>query len=159
MITPENKNFNPCHFIDFIPEICELLPKTQKRRVTAGNGLDRSAKPYLGGRWIFCGLPQKRRMRGFLIQPHFFLEKETGLYLKEKSNPCSLLPQTLSPYQRGQNAPPEERRFRITTVAARGRQRFPFQINRPVMLLSQFMVGNGLDRSEKKDSLRVGSLV
>ena len=41
-------------------------------RVTVGNGLDRSAKkrnglpegqPSQGGRWIFCGLPQKRRKR------------------------------------------------------------------------------------------------
>jgi hypothetical protein len=87
----------------------------------------------------------------------FLLEKETGLYLKEKSNPCSLLPQTLSPYQRGQNAPPEERRFPIPSVAARGRQRFSSKINRPVMLLSPFMVGNGLDRSEKAERVAVPS--
>ena len=76
-----------------------------------------------------------------------------SMCLKEKSNPCSLLPQTLSPYQRGQNAPPEERRFLIPTVAARGRQRFPFQINRSIILFSHFTVGNGLDRSASKESV------
>ena len=84
-----------------------------------------------------------------MITTPFLLGKETGLCLKEKSNPSSLLPQTLSPYQRGQNAPPEERRFLIPTVAARGRQRFPFQINRSAILFLHFTVGNGLDRSAK----------
>ena len=32
----------------------------------------------LGGRWIFCGLPQKRRMRGFLNTTPFLLEKKPG---------------------------------------------------------------------------------
>jgi hypothetical protein len=85
------------------------------------------------GKVAFLRFTAEKTDEGLFNTTPFLLKKETGLCLKEKSNPCSLLPQTLSPYQRGQNAPPEERRFPIPTVAARGRQRFPFQINRSVV--------------------------
>jgi hypothetical protein len=74
----------------------------ETRRFTVGNGLDRSAKPSLWGK-----VSAKQTDEGLFNTTPFLLKKETGLCLKEKSNPCSLLPQTLSPYQRGQNAPPE----------------------------------------------------
>ena len=62
------------------------------------------------------------------MYPHLFDGAKRRRYPSEKrlSNPCSLLPQTLSPFKRGQSAPPNERRFLISTVAVRGRQRFSF---------------------------------
>ena len=97
----------------------------------------RSDLPSQRGRWIFCNLLQKRRMRDFFLiftPISLTAQRNGGKTAKETpSNPCSLLPQTLSPYIRGLKRTAGRKCFLIPTAIVQADGGFLFRFfARPV---------------------------
>ena len=105
--------------------------KNKNNKTTVGNGLDLSDLPSQRGRWIFCNLLQKRRMRDFFLiftPISLTAQRNGGKTAKETpSNPCSLLPQTLSPYIRGLKCTTGRKCFLIPTAIVQADGGFLFR--------------------------------